>query len=169
MAKIFLVCTTSSSLPSLDISHRLKAICQEITPEIITPNPPLILERKNMAIAIANPVKTLEVREDAVCLGVMFDKPENWWEIGADIPDGNFALYRFNDEVIELAVDDCGSRNIWYYQDEEVFIASSSQRAIIQYLGSFEFNPDVVPWMLSEGAFLFGASWDKRIKPLPPS
>ena len=150
------------------MSYKLKAICQEIIPEIINPTPPVIIKKEHLAIAIANPVKSLQIRKDAVCLGTFFDKPQHWWKIGAGIPDGNFALYRFNNEVIEIASDDCGSRNIWYYQDAEVFIASSSQRAIIQYLGSFEPNPDAFPWMLSEGAFLFGLSWDKRIKPLPP-
>ena len=45
-----------------------------------------------------------------------------------------------------------------------MFVAATSQRAIVALLGSFEFNSAVVPWMLASGTLGPGNSWDKRIR-----
>jgi hypothetical protein len=57
---------------------------------------------------------------------------------------------------------------VWYFFDDEHFVASTSQRAIVMFLGSFQFNEGVVPWMLSTGSLGPDASWDRRIRRLPP-
>ena len=63
--------------------------------------------------------------------------------------------------------DPAGSRTVWYYQDEETFIASTSQRAIVAFVGSFQFNEQVIPWVLSTGSLGPSLSWDRRIEMLP--
>lgn len=56
-----------------------------------------------------------------------------------------------------------GGRAAWYYKDSDLFILSSSQRAIVRFLGSFEFNEQAMVWMLSTGNLGPGNSWDKRL------
>lgn len=52
--------------------------------------------------------------------------------------------------------------------DADYFIASTSQRAIIMFLGNFRFNEKVIPWMLSTGTLGPDNSWDVRVRLLPP-
>jgi hypothetical protein len=47
---------------------------------------------------------------------------------------------------------------------DDFFAASTSQRALVMLLGSFEFNPRVVSWMLTTGTTGPGESWDCRIR-----
>ncbi|MGH9144261.1 MAG: asparagine synthase-related protein [Vicinamibacterales bacterium] len=82
-------------------------------------------------------------------------------------PDGSYALFRSNDKFVEVLSDATACRTIWFFLDDEVFIASTSQRAIVQLVGSFEFNARVVPWMLSSGTLGPGNSWDRRIHCVP--
>src|SRR5699024_7391736 len=61
------------------------------------------------------------------------------------------------------------TRTIWYYSDDNYFIASTSQRMIITFLGNFKPNVDVVPWMMSTGTIGPYISWDTRIQCLLPN
>ena len=74
-------------------------------------------------------------------------------------------LFRDSGDRLEVISDPAGSRTIWYYRDEETFIASTSQRA---FVGSFQFNEQVIPWVLSTGSLGPSLSWDRRIEMLPP-
>src|SRR5690606_22632768 len=51
----------------------------------------------------------------------------------------------------------------------ELFIASTSQRAIVMLLGEFRPNPDAVTWMLSAGTLGPTAAWDARLRAVPPN
>ena len=44
--------------------------------------------------------------------------------------------------------DILASRTIWYAMDENMLIASTSQRAIISFLGEFRLNRSAVAWSL---------------------
>jgi asparagine synthetase B (glutamine-hydrolysing) len=70
---------------------------------------------------------------------------ENWHEIGDETPDGAFAIIRSNDQTVQLVTDTLGQRTLWYVLTENFFIASTSQRAILLYLGGFELNEAVIP------------------------
>ncbi|HPJ44184.1 MAG TPA: hypothetical protein PLY21_17780, partial [Spirochaetota bacterium] len=76
--------------------------------------------------------------------------------------------FRDSERYCEIITDPVATRTIWYYHDENLFIASTSQRAIILYLGRFEFDDRVIPWMLSTGSLGPTLSWDKRIRRVPP-
>jgi hypothetical protein len=52
-------------------------------------------------------------------------------------------------------------------QTEDLFIASTSQRAIIFALQSYEPNDAALSWMLFSGNLGPGLSWDRRIRSLP--
>jgi hypothetical protein len=50
---------------------------------------------------------------------------------------------------------------------DDLFVASTSQRAIVTALGSYRPNRDAIAWMLSAGNLGPGLSWDSRIRCLP--
>ena len=70
--------------------------------------------------------------------------------------------------MTEIVSDSVGSRALWYYNDNDMFLVSTSQRAIVLFLENFEFNEKVIPWMLSTGTLGPDFSWDKRIRKLRP-
>ena len=143
-------------------------IDRRLSPDNITPNQLELLENGRTRIAIFNPVATLPVEKNSVCMGMMFPPTEKWWKPGEEAPDGSFGLFRTGENVVEILTDAVASRTVWYIQTDTVFIASTSQRAIICMLGDLEFNPEAVAWMLSSGSLGPGHSWDRRIKQLPP-
>ena len=100
-------------------------------------------------------------------MGQIFGKNEKWYEPLQEFPDGSYALFRDGTEHCEIVSDPVASRTIWYYLDENLFIASTSQRAIVMFIGSFEFDERVIPWVLSTGSLGPVFSWDKRIKRVP--
>jgi hypothetical protein len=138
-----------------------------LLPDNITPNPPLVLQDDGALLAILNPNDSVRIREGSACLGHLITDEEQWWQQGAKTPDGAFALFRVSPQAIELVSDAAASRTIWYTITENVFVASTSQRAIVFFLRSFEPNKHTYPWMLSVGTLGPGLSWDSRIKCLP--
>ena len=58
------------------------------------------------------------------------------------------------------------SRTVWYFLDDSRFIASTSQRAILSLVGSFQFDSRVIPWMLSTGTLGPLGGWDRRLRRL---
>src|SRR5690606_23618906 len=88
---------------------------------------------------------------ESICLGFTSDK--SWWEIQSArrVLEGSYSVFRNDSDFVELQTDAVASRTIWYYFDEHFLIASNSQLAILYYLGNFDFNNEVVPWMLASG------------------
>ena len=117
-------------------------------------------------MALFNPSDSIEIHGKSLCHGVMMNPPSNWWEPLTKIPDGSYALYRVSESKIEIVSDIVASKTVWYYFSENIFLTSTSQRAIVFFLKSFEFNDSSIPWMLSTGGLGPGKSWDKRIKML---
>ena len=109
------------------------AQCQRISahlqPESVTYASPRIEVGDGVVSLVIDPGKTGLARAASVCLGKMFEVSETWDRVGAESPDGNYALFRVDDEAIELLTDPMGSRIIWYTIDDERLIASSSTRA----------------------------------------
>ena len=164
MAKCIYVCSRNK-LPE-SASNLLHEICIKLSPDnIILPEPDVFVA-DYVAYGIVNPNSTLSRRGSSLLMGQIFERDEKWDVPLNDFPDGSYALFRDSGEYFEIVSDPAASRTIWYYMDETSFIASTSQRAIIMFLGSFEFNADVIPWMLSSGNLGPSNSWDKRIKHL---
>ncbi len=69
---------------------------------------------------------------------------------------------------VEVLTDAVASRNVWYYFDDDILIAATTQRAIVALLGKFAFNRAAVPWMLTNGSLGPVPSWDLRVKRLGP-
>ena len=166
---IYIIYNPDKKMDSIREIEKLEAIEKEILPDNITPNPAYYVQSENSIAAIYNPVSTLPIEDSSVCMG--YTPHAHWSDINCnpDEIDGSFAIYRNSKEHFQIATDMVASRAVWYYKDNNVFIASSSQRAIIIYLGSFEFNRNVIPWMLSSGTIGPGFSYDKRLSLLEPN
>ncbi|MDT0644598.1 hypothetical protein RM553_17285 [Zunongwangia sp. F363] len=147
---------------------KIKQICDSINPDNIEPNPSSTYSISHTTYGISNPVSTIRINEKNILLGSLLNNYENWENTDVDYPDGNYAIFRQNEDVLEIVSDRLGTRSVWYYKDEEKFIVATSQRAIIKFLGNFQFEEKVIPWMISTGNLSF-YSWDKRISLLPPS
>lgn len=138
-----------------------------LAPDNIKPAEPRIVVNENIAYGIMNPTRSLSENGNSLLMGQIFDNKETWAVPLRNFPDGSYALFRDGIEHTEIVSDTAGSRTIWYYIDETVFIASTSQRAIVMFLGTFEFDERVIPWMLSTGSLGPSFCWDKRIKRVP--
>ena len=163
MSKAILVCFRKGE-PSPEFRMKLELLNQRLSPDNITPNPPTIIDDKGLVITIFNPNEALSIKHTSICLGNMIAPSENWSSSLADVPDGTYALFRSDENTIELVTDTVASRTIWYIQTEDIFIASTSQRAIVSLLGDFQLNRVAVSWILSSGTLGPGNSWDQRIK-----
>ncbi|MDH4071282.1 MAG: hypothetical protein OEV30_12775, partial [Ignavibacteria bacterium] len=86
---------------------------------------------------------------------------------GSERPEGTYALFRVTENEIEACTDFVALRTIWYYQSDDLFVASTSQRLIIAAIGDFKLNRKAVNWMLTSGTLGPGHSWDSRIQHLP--
>jgi len=149
------------------IKNSLRTICDKLAPDNIIANEPKIVISEYVAYGVMNPTTPLLEKESSLLMGQIFDKPENWNLPGTEFPDGSYALFRDGKEHCEIVSDPLASRTIWYYKDENLFVSSTSQRAIVMYLESFDFDERVIPWMLSTGTLGPTFSWDKRINRVP--
>ncbi len=163
MSKLIYLCARNvSELPFRRAD--IDAVFSRLTPDNLSPRPPRIIESKGILIGIFNPADSLPIRDYSVCLGTLFAARMDWWQPGAEIPDGSYALFRGDAGMLDLVSDIVSSRTIWYAQTADLFIASTSQRAIVCFLQGYEPNEAAYPWMLSSGTLGPGQSWDRRIQ-----
>lgn len=134
----------------------------------IEPRAPRVAHQAGVTAALLNPNGASRMTRSSIAIGTMLDAPADWHVPGAALPDGSFALLRVDDTHVEIAADSAASRTLWYALTDHEFIASSSQRAIVTLLGSFQPNRDVLPWMLSSGTLGPTAAWDARVRRLQP-
>jgi asparagine synthetase B (glutamine-hydrolysing) len=90
-----------------------------------------------------------------------------WTAVASTPPDGCYVLLRYDDDRLELVSDALASRTVWYAQTPRLFLASTSQRALISLLGDFQPDAAAVTWMATSGTLGPSASWDRRLKRLP--
>ena len=149
-------------------SRDILRLSDRITPDNIVANAPTVIERDGILAGVINPVSTLTVEGASVCMGILFGPSSDWHAPGTAVPDGSYALFRGDSTSVEVLTDAVASRSVWYIKTDDYFIASTSQRAIIILLQSFEENNEVYSWILTSGTLGPGLSWDKRINLLPP-
>jgi len=166
MSKVVLVCPRDPvRVPEFEA--KLRQVERLILPDDLTPNPVHIGIENGVVTALYNPASHLSRKGASLCLGMMINSADDWWQPGAPTPEGNYALYRVNAEYVEIVTDMLAGRTIWYTQTADLFIASCSQRAIVALLGNFELNEAAIPWMLSAGLLGADNSWDRRLRILP--
>ena len=167
MSKIIYVCFRNG-LP-VTAEQRVREACKRLEPDNIVPRPARVVRHGNSVYGVVNPSPSMLARDGSVAVGhLLGDKGQREDALSRGTPDGSFALFRDSGDSLEVMSDPAGSRTVWYYRDEETFIASTSQRAIVGFAGGFQFNEQVVPWVLSTGSLGPSLSWDKRIEMLSP-
>jgi hypothetical protein len=166
MSRLIYICVRNGGQLSIG-SRDIEQLSERLTPDNIVASPPRIIEDTGILIGIINPTGHLPIAGCSVCLGTFFEHRDDWSLPGAQAPDGSYALFRGSADMVEVVSDTVASRTIWYAMAEELFIASTSQRAIVFILRSFQPNEAVYPWMLSSGTLGPGLSWDRRIRCLP--
>ena len=144
------------------------ALNRKLTGDNIGPRPPTVFRRSGIAAALLNPNAAVRVQGASIAIGTLLEPSDDWHVPGAALPDGSFALLRADEEHVELAADSVASRTLWYTLTDRELIVSSSQRAIVTLLGSFEPNRDALAWMLSSGTLGPTAAWDRRIHRVQP-
>ena len=167
MADLILICQRAGRRRSPSGDDLLR-VAARLAPTNIVARPARLLETKGLSLVVANPSPDgVRVRDDAVCLGGLFGEAGEWWRLGADAPDGTYALVRHSEAAVELLSDVIASRTLWYAIDDETFLASTSQRALVALLGGLELNRQAVSWLLSSGTLGPESSWDARLRRLP--
>ena len=167
MAKILYACSRRTPFGSGEQAI-LAGICKALTPDnLASSTPHRVLVEGKIAFGIVNDRGSIVIGS-GVLLGCLYGDDVRWDEPEAQYPDGSYALFRSSSNRVEVVSDAAASKTIWYFLDEERFVASTSQRAIVMFLGRYEFNDRVIPWMLSTGSLGPEESWDRRIRRLPP-
>src|SRR5688572_4332728 len=167
MARAVLVVARHPDQPNRLDAHR-DTLNRKLAGNNIGPRPPVVFRRNGLSAALLNPNGASCLQGASMAIGTLLEPRDDWHVPGAALPDGSFALLRADDAHVELAADSVGSRTLWYTFTEQELIVSSSQRAIVTLLGSFEPNRDVLPWMLSSGTLGPTAAWDRRVHRLQP-
>lgn len=162
MAKNIYICSKNKFQDSIDI--KLREICKRLEPDNICSKAARIVVGDDIAYGVENPPEDLLENGNSLLMGQILDKDEDWGIPGKKFPDGTYALFRNDQNYVEIVSDYVASRTIWYFFDENTFVAATSQRAIIMFIGSYEFDKRLIPWMLATGSLGPSYSWDKRIK-----
>jgi len=145
-------------------SKDIEVLSKRLTPDNIFPVPNHVIDENGSFIGIFNYNDVVPVKSSSICIGNLINPNADWWKPGAAVPEGSFALFRSNQESLELVTDPLASRTIWYIQTNTVFIASTSQRAIVYFLQDYHPNTTAYPWVLFSGTLGYGLSWDRRIR-----
>lgn len=112
----------------------------------------------------------VQLKDSSVLLGTIFETESDCWaDSGTENPDGNYAIIRSTDERVEILSDYVGSRTIWYAENNDVLLVSTSQLAIVSFLQDFKFDERVIPWVMSTGTLGPELSWDSRVQRVPPN
>lgn len=149
------------------LDDRILGICRLLEPDNIESNEPKLYAGQSWCYGIMNPVRSILSNDKGLVMGMFFGDTNRWDQVGAPLPDGTYSVVRNGEDSAEVCTDFAGSRSIWYCFTDSELIVSSSQRAIVMYLGSLEWNEKVIPWMLSTGCLGPYHSWDRRIHLLP--
>ena len=165
MAKALLIAWRDPKRRSIT-EEQVRKLATALAPDNISPREPLVFSDEQDLVAVFQPSPSWPPHEGNVAVGTLLKPAGEWWTVGGDIPEGSFALYRRDAKYVELVTDMLACRSVWYALTPEMFVASSSQRAVIACLRSFDPDPNALAWMLSQGSIGLGNSWDRRIRPL---
>jgi hypothetical protein len=151
MAKALLVVERTPGCAAL--GPYVEVLRHRLTPDNLAPRAPAVARRAGVTAVVFEPSSAARLEGDGICLGPSFSPA---------------ALLRCDAARAELVADIAATRTIWYAMTPELFIASTSQRAIVTLLGSFEPSASAVSWMLSSGTLGPETGWDARLRQVLP-
>ena len=166
MAKVIYI--YSREVCESGLEDKLRGICDRLSPEHIEARRSRVEVGEHWAVGIANPSDAVEEKDGALLMGAVLEGKSPWYEVGKEAPDGSYVIFRRGGQEFEVITDPVASRTVWVYRDDMEVVVSTSQRAMVLYLESFQFNHEVIPWMLSTGSLGPGLSWDRRFRPMGP-
>jgi hypothetical protein len=171
MSKAVMVCLKTPTPERLAATARkLTRFLETLRPDHLPQAPVQVLsDGHGLFIGVFNPVSPESLREYGTYVGWMGRAANKWWEPRTPTPDGTFALLRADADFAEAVSDFAGTRTLWVAHDADLFVASTSQRAIPWFLGKFEPDDNAVAWMLSSGSLGPGYAWDRRARALAPA
>ena len=165
MAKIFLALFKNPDADRiLKCSEKAEQMKMLLCPDHLTPSVKIETDESG-CLFLFNDRNQILQRGLSICSGAFTTLTDNWWE-SKDIPASASLYIHTNAAECKIFANNVAGRCTWYYSDNNQFIVSTSQRAIIAWLGSFESNPQATSWMLATGNLGPGNSWDKRLKHL---
>ena len=167
MVRAVVVVSRDSGAPN-ELGSYAGLLNRSLAADDIEPRPPTVVHRAGLTAAVLNPSGATRVQGASLAIGTLLEPAGDWHAPRAPLPDGSYALLRADDTHVELAADGVASRTLWYALTDRELIASTSQRAIVTLLGSFEPNRDVLPWMLSSGTLGPSGGWDARLTRVQP-
>ena len=144
MSKLVYICLRNPE-HAARLTRSLKASATVWMPDNLAPVSPKVLGSKGIAIGIFNPTDLVRISDLSVCVGYLVNAVNSaqWRHARSGRPDGAYALFRADDRHVEVLADTLASRTVWYFKNDDMFVASTSQRAIVSLLGTFSFNSDV--------------------------
>jgi hypothetical protein len=166
MSKLIYV-VSRGILPSETEIH-LRTICKRLASHDEDILPPVIRVSSQISLAITCPSASNLLDGFSTALGAFFEHAPEWNVPKSRPINGTYMLVRSDDDCVEVVSDAAASRTVWTYVDKEKFVCSTSQRALLMYLGSFDFDRNVIPWILATGTLGPELSWDQRLRRLPP-
>lgn len=169
MAKVLYACKRDGTFDDSERA-RLEYIARMLVPGSIRDSALLectIHDGGGICHAVSNDKGTFLTKGSSLLCGYLQDTTQGWHEIGNTAAVGDYAIFRADEDTVEVLTNAVGSRTVWYFMDEKYFLASTSQRAIVAFLGRFEFNELAIPWLISTGSLGPAVSWDKRVRRLP--
>ncbi len=123
MSKLLYACFYRSKPKEFSVDN-LNSLSRRLEPDNITFRDTEIISNEKEVIAIFNPNDSIKVEGKSVCMGNMLNPASDWSEPGSLIPDGTYALFRGDNNTLEVISDMVGTRTVWYYHDENVFISA---------------------------------------------
>ena len=144
----------------------LRRVADRITPDN-APGDTRIVRDGDTAVCLVGG-GSVPTRGTSVCMGRLCPQTPDWDEPGAAPPDGTYAIVRDDPETVELVSDAVGSRSLYYRLFDDLFVASTSQRAVSHFADSLSFEPRTIPWMVASGTLGHHATWDRRVELLAP-
>lgn len=161
MAQYIFVKTRNNS----NMLEKLECVCELLTPDEIKKTSDNFVGKWggkfNSYYAIQNS-KGVELENNGALLIGWVDEINSIYKDTTDI-NGSYAVIKDFKNKLSFFCDQFGSRTLWYYLDNENFIISTSQRAIVALKNSFHLNKESIAWYLSAGCQGPFISWDKNI------
>jgi hypothetical protein len=168
MSKVLYACLRRPSHAETgELKRRIAAGAHRIQPSGVDVRPPRLISRDRVVAGISSPSATNLVHGASVAVGCM-ERTPRWHIPGTPAPEGTYAICRSDERRIEVLTDAVASRTLWYYVDDSIFLASTSQRWLACVLGHFVPNERALTWMLVSGSLGPADSWDARFSRLPP-